>query len=89
MKLSIVDARLEDGSRVSVVLPPIALMISILTIRKFPDKPMTMEQLLHMVRSLKKPPQFWNIWLGKYNIFICEVQVQVNYLLNAFQFYSR
>lgn len=38
----IVDARLEDGSRVNVVLPPIALDGAAVTIRKFPE-PITME----------------------------------------------
>ena len=42
----IVDARLKDGSRVNVVLPPIALNGPIVTIRKFPDTPMTIERLI-------------------------------------------
>ncbi len=42
----IVDARLENGDRVNVVLPPIALNGPILTIRRFPKHPMTMEELL-------------------------------------------
>ncbi|MDD3706276.1 MAG: ATPase, T2SS/T4P/T4SS family, partial [Clostridiaceae bacterium] len=42
----IVDARLEDGSRVNVVLSPIALNGPILTIRKFPEKPISMEDLI-------------------------------------------
>ena len=42
----IVDARLTDGSRVNVVLRPIAIDGPALTIRKFPDKPMSMERLL-------------------------------------------
>ena len=42
----IVDARLSDGSRVNVVLPPIALGGAVVTIRKFPKIPMTMERLL-------------------------------------------
>lgn len=42
----IVDARLPDGSRVNVVLPPIALNGPILTIRKFPEKPISMEDLI-------------------------------------------
>lgn len=42
----IVDARLSDGSRVNVVLPPVALKGAVLTIRKFPKSPMTMERLL-------------------------------------------
>ena len=44
----IVDARLADGSRVHVVLPPIALDGAVLTIRKFPKVPMTMERLLSL-----------------------------------------
>lgn len=43
----IVDARLSDGSRVNVVLPPIALNGAIVTIRKFPKQPMSMERLLN------------------------------------------
>jgi pilus assembly protein CpaF len=42
----IVDARLPDGSRVHAVLPPIALKGPSLTIRKFPEQPMTMERLV-------------------------------------------
>lgn len=44
----IVDARLPDGSRVSAVLPPVALKGPTLTIRKFPDRPMTMERFVAM-----------------------------------------
>jgi pilus assembly protein CpaF len=42
----IVDARLADGSRVNAVLRPIAIDGPVLTIRKFPDKPMSIERLL-------------------------------------------
>ena len=42
----IVDARLENGDRVNVVLPPVALNGPIVTIRRFPDKPIRMEDLL-------------------------------------------
>ena len=42
----IVDARLEGGARVNVVVPPVALNGPILTIRRFPDKPVTMEKLI-------------------------------------------
>lgn len=42
----IVDARLENGSRVNVVMRPIALNGPILTIRRFPDEPITMERLI-------------------------------------------
>lgn len=41
----IVDARLKDGSRVNAVLYPVALEGPVLTIRRFPDKAITMEQL--------------------------------------------
>lgn len=40
-----VDARLEDGSRVHVVLPPVAIDGPVVTIRKFPE-PITMEKLI-------------------------------------------
>lgn len=42
----IMDGRLKDGSRVNVVLPPVALNGPLLTIRRFPEKPITMEQLI-------------------------------------------
>ena len=41
----IVDARLDDGSRVNIVLPPIALKGTTVTIRKFPE-PITMKKLI-------------------------------------------
>lgn len=44
----IVDARLPDGARVNVVLDPVAINGPILTIRRFPQNPITMEQLLAM-----------------------------------------
>lgn len=44
----IVDARLENGSRVNVVLNPVALNGPILTIRRFPEKPFDMEQLIEL-----------------------------------------
>lgn len=44
----IVDARLENGDRVHVVVPPIALNGPIITIRRFPEKPITMERLLEL-----------------------------------------
>lgn len=42
----IVDARLKDGARVNVVLEPVALNGPILTIRRFPPQPITMEELI-------------------------------------------
>jgi len=41
-----VDARLEDGSRVNAIIPPISLVGPVLTIRKFPETPITLEQLV-------------------------------------------
>lgn len=41
-----VDARLPDGSRVNVVIPPIALVGPVITIRKFSKNPITVEQLI-------------------------------------------
>jgi pilus assembly protein CpaF len=41
-----VDARLQDGSRVNAVIPPISLVGPVLTIRKFAKKPITTEQLI-------------------------------------------
>lgn len=46
MSSPIVDARLEDGSRVNVVLEPISLEGPILTIRRFPTDPLTAEKLI-------------------------------------------
>ncbi len=44
----IVDARLEDGSRVNVVLPPVSLSGAVMTIRKFPQSAYTMNNLIDM-----------------------------------------
>ncbi len=49
----IVDARLENGSRVNIVLSPIAINGPIVTIRRFPDNPFTMDDLLER-RSLNE-----------------------------------
>lgn len=67
----IVDARLQDGSRVNVVLPPIALDGPILTIRKFPDKPITMEGLIEFGALTPQVADFLRMLVkAKYNIFI-------------------
>ena len=42
----IVDARLENGARVNAVIAPVALNGPILTIRRFPDRPLTLEDLI-------------------------------------------
>lgn len=67
----IVDARLKDGSRVNVVLPPIALKGPTMTIRKFPEKPMTMDDLVGRDALTAEAAQFLQTLVqGKYNIFI-------------------
>lgn len=67
----IVDARLKDGSRVNVVLPPVALNGPIMTIRKFPEKPFAMEQLVKNDSITDKASKFLkNAVEAKYNIFI-------------------
>lgn len=67
----IVDARLQDGSRVSVVLQPIALDGPILTIRKFPEKPLTLEQLMEMGALSPEAGNMLKAMVqARYNIFI-------------------
>lgn len=46
--MPIVDARLENGARVNAVIQPVALNGPILTIRRFPDKPITMDKLVSL-----------------------------------------
>ena len=46
--MPIVDARLENGARVNAVTAPVALNGPILTIRRFPDTPITMEKLISL-----------------------------------------
>lgn len=46
--MPIVDARLEGGARVNAVVAPVALNGPILTIRRFPDEPITMEKLISL-----------------------------------------
>lgn len=46
--MPIVDARLENGARVNVVIYPVALNGPILTIRRFPEHPITMEKLIDL-----------------------------------------
>lgn len=67
----IVDARLQDGSRVNVVLPPIALDGPIMTIRKFPKKALTMKQLIQMHAITEEAAQFLRkLVIAGYNIFV-------------------
>ncbi|MUK87028.1 CpaF family protein [Ornithinibacillus sp. L9] len=67
----IVDARLSDGSRVNVVLPPIALKGPVMTIRKFPANPLTIEDLIAYRSITREAADFLQkLVVSKYNIFI-------------------
>ncbi len=67
----IVDARLKDGSRLNVVLPPIALNGPIVTIRKFPGKPIDMEQLIELGSLTTESAAALKMLItAKYNIFV-------------------
>lgn len=67
----IVDARLLDGSRVNVVLPPIALDGPTVTIRKFPEDPMTIQKLISYGSiTLEVAELLERMVKAKYNIFI-------------------
>ncbi|MGO4695146.1 CpaF family protein [Paenibacillus sp. 2TAB26] len=67
----IVDARLKDGSRVHVVLPPVALKGPCMTIRKFPDQPLTMEELVAFHSLSQEAASFLKELVGaQYNMFI-------------------
>lgn len=68
----LVDARLEDGSRVSVILPPIALDGPVLTIRKFSRKPLTIEELIGKGSLTKEAAELLGRMVrARCNIFIC------------------
>lgn len=54
----LVDARLPDGSRVNAIIPPLSLSGPTLTIRKFPEIPMTMERLLEFGSLTKEMAEF-------------------------------
>lgn len=67
----IVDARLADGSRVNVVLPPVAVNGPIVTIRKFPDSRIKMSDLLEMNAISREAADFLICLVrAGYNIFI-------------------
>ncbi len=54
----IVDARLENGDRVHVVLPPVAVNGPIITIRRFPERPITMDRLLELESLSREEADF-------------------------------
>lgn len=67
----IVDARLSDGSRVNLVLPPIALNGPIITIRKFPKEGITMQRLISWGSISREAAELLEkLVKAKYNMFI-------------------
>lgn len=67
----IVDVRLEDGSRVNIVLPPVAINGPVITIRKFPTNPITMQGLIELGSITPEAAEFLKTLVrAKYNIFI-------------------
>lgn len=67
----IVDARLKDGSRVNVVLKPVAVNGPIMTIRKFPKEAITMKQLIRLGSLTEEAAAFIEkLVRSKYNIFV-------------------
>ena len=67
----ILDARLTDGSRVNIVVPPVAIDGPVITIRKFPKEAMTMEDLIGMGAVTRQAEDFLKkLVTARYNIFI-------------------
>lgn len=70
--IPIADARLENGDRVNIVLPPVALNGPVITIRRFPKEPITMEKLIEIGSVSKEAADFLKqLVRAGYNIFIC------------------
>lgn len=67
----IVDARLKNGSRVNVVLNPIAINGPIMTIRRFPDTPFSMDQLINIGSiSVEAAELLKKLVVAGYNIIV-------------------
>lgn len=67
----IVDARLENGARVNIVMPPVALNGPVITIRRFPDHPIEMKQLIQWGSVSEEAVAFLKLLVqARYNIFI-------------------
>jgi len=68
----IVDFRLEDGSRVNVVMQPVALNGPIVTIRRFPKEAMTVDKLIGFGSITSEVADVLRLLVkAKYNIFVC------------------
>lgn len=67
----IVDSSLPDGSRVNIVLPPVALDGPVITIRRFPENPITIDQLIEFESITSEAAAFLEkLVIARYNIFI-------------------
>ena len=67
----IVDARLFNGSRVNIVLPPVSLTGPVITIRRFPDNPITMNRLIELKSISEYIRDYLSVLVkAGYNIFI-------------------
>ena len=67
----ILDVRLADGSRVNIVMPPVAMDGPVITIRKFPRDPLTMDRLTEMGALTEEAAEVLRKLVeAKYNIFI-------------------
>ena len=67
----IVDTHLEDGSRVNVVMPPVALNGPIVTIRRFPKEAMTIEKLIEYGSITPEVAEVLELLVrARYNIFV-------------------
>lgn len=67
----ILDVRLADGSRVNIVMHPVAIVGPVITIRKFPKEPLTMEKLIAMGAITREADTVLRKLVeARYNIFI-------------------
>lgn len=67
----ILDVRLGDGSRVNIVVPPVAIEGPVITIRKFPKEAMTMKKLIRMGAVTEEVEAYLqSLVKARYNIFI-------------------
>ncbi len=67
----IVDTRLSDGSRVNIILPPIAVDYGIVTIRRFPKDPITMKKLIALGSITQEMVDFLEkLVKAGYNMFV-------------------
>jgi len=68
----IVDFRLEDGSRVNVVMQPVALNGPIVTMRRFPKEAMTIDKLIEYNSLTSEVAEVLKLLVkAKYNVFVC------------------